>query len=86
MKAITVRGLDKELAAQLAKQAQEEGKSVNQFILDVFREKLGLSKGKRFTAVSHDMDHFFGRWPEEEFRRIQGGIDSQRSIEEELWR
>lgn len=86
MKAITVRGVDEELAARLAARAAEDGESVNQFILDLLKERLGLSKDKRFTRVYHDMDRLFGRWSENDFRRIQGNIDSQRAIDEELWK
>ena len=86
MKAITVRGLDEDLSEHLTRKAGEDGKSVNQFILDVLKEKLGLSKKKRFTMVYNDMDHLFGQWSEAEFQRIQGTVDSQRSIDEELWK
>ncbi len=86
MKTITVRGLDDVLAENLKKKAEREGKSLNQFILDTLKERLGLKKRKKFTAVHHDMDHLFGRWSESEFLRIQGKIDSERKIDDELWR
>jgi len=31
-----------------------------------------------------DMDHLFGKWPEEEFNQIQRGIDEERKIDKGL--
>jgi hypothetical protein len=86
VKTITVRGLDDGLAKSLKQAAEREGKSLNRFILDALRERLGVKKEKKFTVVYHDMDHLFGLWSEEHFREIQGKIDSERKIDEELWR
>lgn len=85
MKTITVRGLDDTLTANLKLMAKQEGQSVNQFILDMLKERLGLKKEKKFTTVHHDMDHLFGRWAEKEFKQIQMRIDSERKIDNELW-
>ena len=85
MKTVTVRGLDNDLAEKLRQEAEREGKSLNQFMLDTLKQRLGLKKQKKFTAVYHDMDHLFGRWSEKEFRQIQERINSERKIEEELW-
>jgi hypothetical protein len=81
VKTITLRGLDDTLAEKLKRVARQEGKSVNQLILDSLRERLGLKKEKRFTIVHHDMDHLFGRWSKEEFQQIQESIDSERRID-----
>ena len=86
MKNMTLRGLDPQLADKLGQAAKQEGKSINQFVLETLRKRLGLEKEKRFTAVHHDMDHLFGKWSEREFEAIQGKIDSERTIDEELWR
>jgi len=86
LKSITVRGLDDLTAENLRREAEREGKSVNQFVLDTLKERLGMKKEKRFTVVHHDMDHLFGRWSEKEFEQIQRKIDSEREIDEELWR
>ena len=86
MKNMTLRGLDLSLADKLRQTARQEGKSVNQFVLETLRKRLGLEKEKGFTAVHHDMDSLFGRWSEQEFREIQGKIDAQRTIDEDLWR
>ena len=86
MKTITVRGLDGELSESLKREAEQQGKSINQFILDALRERLGMKKAKKFTVVYNDMDHLFGRWSEKDFEKIQRAIDAERKIDEELWR
>ena len=86
MKNITVRGLDPELEEKLKQAARKDGKSVNQVVLDALKKQFGLEKERRFTTVHRDMDHLFGRWSEEEFEQIQGKIDSERKVDEELWR
>ena len=85
MKTITVRGLESVLSESLKREAEKEGKSINQFILDTLRMRLGITKEKKFTVVYHDMDHHFGRWSEEEFEKIQKVIDAGRKIDKELW-
>jgi hypothetical protein len=85
MKTITVRGLDDTMTENLKRMAGQEEKSVNQFILDTLKERLGLKKEKKYSVVHHDMDHLFGIWPDKEFKRIQGKIDSERKIDKELW-
>ena len=86
MKTITVRGLDETIAKNLKRMAGQNGKSVNRFVLDTLKERLGLKKEKKYTVVHHDMDHLFGIWSENEFKRIQGKIDSERKIDKELWK
>ena len=86
MKTITVRGLDVTIAKNLKRMAGQNGKSVNQFVLDTLKERLGLKKEKKYTVVHNDMDHLFGIWSENEFKRIQGKIDSERKIDKELWK
>jgi len=85
MKTITVRGLDETSAENLKRVAKQEEKSVNQFILDTLKERLGLKKEKKYTVVHHDLDHLFGIWSENEFKRIHEKIDSERKVDKELW-
>ena len=85
MKNISLRGLDEELADRLQKDAQAEGKSVNQLVLETLRRRFGLDKTKRFTRVYHDLDDLFGKWSREESERIQGSVDEGRRIDGALW-
>ena len=85
LKSMTLHGLDSQLVAKLREEAEREGKSVNQTVLDALRKQFGLDKPRRFTEVHRDLDHLFGRWDEDEFARIQQKIDSERRIDSELW-
>lgn len=85
MKTMTVRGIDSALSEKMKQAANQEGKSVNQVVIDTIRRHFGMIKEKKFTAVYHDLDHIFGRWSQEEFDKIQGKIDTERKIDKELW-
>ena len=86
MGSISIRGLDDELSSLLKKAAATEKMSVNRFVLETIKKHLGLAKEKRFSQDWHDLDGLFGQWSEEEFREIQGKIDDERKIDEELWK
>lgn len=86
MGSLSIRGVDEELASLLKEAASLEHKSVNQFVLDTIKKQVGLKKEKRFTQDWHDLDTLFGKWSKEEFESIQGKIDNERQIDEELWK
>ena len=86
MKAVTIRGVDQEIAKKLKQTAMEQGKSVNQLILEFIKKSLGVEKGKKYSRVYNDLDSLFGRWTEDEFEQIQGKITQERHIDQELWR
>lgn len=85
MKAITIRGIDSSVSEKLKQVAKNEGKSVNQFVLDMIKQTVGMQKKKKFTQEHKDLDHLFGKWSRAEFEKIQGFIDSRRKIDPELW-
>ena len=72
MKTITVRGVDSLLSEKLKQFAKREGKSVNQFIIDTIKQRIGLKKEERFTIEHHDLGRLFGKWSEKEYQQIQG--------------
>lgn len=86
MKTITVRGVDSDLAKRLKQVASEEAKSVNQFVLEMLRQSVGIKKQKKFTRIYNDLDHLFGTWAEAEFKAINDKIMDEKKIDEELWR
>lgn len=85
MGSLSIRGIDKHLSVTLKKQALAAQKSVNQFVLETLRKRVGLDKEKRFTKEYDDLNNLFGKWSAEEFDRIQGKINSERRIDDELW-
>ena len=85
MKAITIRGVDPKMAEKLKEIASSQKKSMNQLILDILRQSMGVRKEKRYTKVYDDLDELFGLWSDSEFEQIQRGIEAQREIDPELW-
>ena len=86
MSNLSIRGIDPALAITLKQQAQANGMSVNQLVLDVLKEHTGLHKKKHFTQKYHDLDFLFGQWTDSDFDKIQGKIDSERACDDELWK
>ena len=85
MKAITIRGIDSSVFSELKQVAKNEKKSVNQLVLDMIKQNIGIQKKKKYTIKYDDLDHLFGSWTDAEFHEVQGIIDSQRKIDKELW-
>jgi hypothetical protein len=86
MKAVTIRGVEPEVAEKLKSTAAKQGKSINQLILDIIKEGLGLKKEKKYLREYDDLDDLFGRWSEDEFKEIQTKINQERQIDQELWK
>ncbi len=86
MKVITIRGIDSSVSLKLKQVANNEKKSVNQLVLDMIRQNVGMQKRAKYTKKHDDLDHLFGTWTDAEFEKIQGIIDSQRKIDLELWK
>jgi hypothetical protein len=85
MKAVTIRGVDSDLAEKLKTTAKRQGKSINQLTIELIKTSLGLSKAKKYSQEYDDLDDLFGRWSEEEFKAINGKIARERQIDPELW-
>jgi plasmid stability protein len=86
MKTLSIRGVDEDLGKLIKLAAKKEEKSVNNFVLDVLRKQVGTGKEKRFSREWHDLDSLFGSWSAEEYADIQGRIDAQRQVDDELWK
>ena len=86
MKALTIRGVEPEVAEKLKIVAKKQGKSVNHIILELIKTGLGLKKEKKFLRQYDDLDDLFGRWNDDEFKKINDSITTQRQIDPELWK
>ena len=85
MKAVTIRGVDPELAEKLKITARAQGKSINQLTIELIRTSLGLNKKKKYSREYDDLDDLFGRWGEDEFNAINDKINRERHIDPEIW-
>ena len=86
MRSMSIRGVDDQLVSLLKDRAVAANKSVNQLVLEALQKFVGLDKKKIFTQEYHDLDNLFGKWSENEFSLIQQKIDSERKIDQELWK
>jgi len=84
MKTITVRGIDKITESALKKTAQRLGKSINQTIITLLKDALGITKKER-TRVYHDLDDLSGTWNAEQLKAFKKATEPFEQIEEELW-
>ena len=85
MKAITIRGIEPDVAAKLKSAAASQNKSLNQLVLEFIKINLGIEKEKKYTRQYSDLDDLFGSWDEDEFNRIQKKIDQERKIDQGMW-
>ncbi|MFH0726373.1 MAG: toxin-antitoxin system HicB family antitoxin [Pseudomonadota bacterium] len=86
MKAVTIRGVEPEVAEKLKLTAAAQGKSINQLTLEIIKESLGLKKENKYSREYDDLDGLFGRWSNDEFKEIYTKIDKERQIDQELWK
>ncbi|MEF8943594.1 MAG: antitoxin [Desulfohalobiaceae bacterium] len=85
MKAITVRGVEPEMAEKLKQAASRRGTSVNRIILEMIRKELGHEERKEYSRRYNDLDELIGKWSEEEYQRISSAVENNRQIDSELW-
>lgn len=86
MGSLSIRGMDEELSKRLKEAARRSNRSVSQYVLELLRQQTGIEKSKRFTTIHSDLDHLFGTWSEEEHEAVQGKIDAESTIDDELWK
>ena len=86
MKQLTIRGVDERLHQELRSRAAQQGKSVNRYVLGVLKDSTGLGNGSTLPDVEFDdLDHLAGTWTQQEFEEFSDQLESQRSIDTELW-
>ena len=85
MGAITIRGIDNEIAKALKERAKKEGASINSIVLRIVREALGLEKKKR-TIIYTDLDHLSGTWDKKDYAEFQRKIADFETIDKNIWK
>lgn len=78
---LTVRNLPSELAAALDREKQRRGTSLNQTVIDLLRQSLGV-KGTRSNGVGR----LAGTWTEAEHKEFLSAIRSFEEIDQDLWK
>ncbi len=83
MKVLTIRGVSKRLAEALEREKRRRGESLNQTVLDVLSDRLGVGDtGPRRNGLAR----LSGTWSADEARQFDQAIASADRIDDELWR
>lgn len=83
MKHLTVRNLPGELGRALEKEKRRRGTSLNQTIIDLLGQGLGLGpRAKRQNGLRH----LAGTWSDEQRARFESAVASTEQLDNELWR
>lgn len=85
MGAITIRGIDNEIAKALKERAKKEDTSINSIVLRIVREALGLEKKKR-TVIYTDLDHLAGTWDKNDYVEFQRKVADFETIDKNIWK
>jgi hypothetical protein len=78
---LTVSNLPRELTAALERETRRRGTSLNQTVIDLLRQSLGV-KGTRSNGVGR----LAGTWTEAEHEEFLSAIRSFEEIDQELWK
>ena len=81
MKTLTIRNLPDEVAEALEKEKAQRGESLNQTVIDLLGQSLGVG-GTR----SNGLARLAGKWTEKDFRKFEKAVAPFEKVDPELWR
>jgi hypothetical protein len=79
---MTIRDVPTDLAEALEKEKIRRGKSLNQTVLQLLSQCLGVRSGPRNNGLAR----LAGSWTAEEHKEFEEAIALTEQIDEELWR
>jgi len=85
MKQLTIRGVDEKLHKTLQNKANQQGVSMNRYVLYLIKESVGLAARSLPEQEFDDLDNLAGTWTEAEYAEFVTNLDEQRQIDEEMW-
>lgn len=83
MRHLTIRNVPTDLGKALEKEKKRRGASLNQTVLDVLREGLGVGPG---ASRSNGLGRLAGTWTEAERKRFDASVAVVEQIDADLWR
>ena len=83
MRHLTVRNVPLDLGRALDHERRRRGSSLNQTVLDLLREGLGVGAG---FSKSNGLARLAGTWTEADLREFEASIAVTEQVDEELWR
>jgi hypothetical protein len=82
MRHLTIRNVPADLARRLEEEKRVRGRSLNQTVLDLLSQAVGLGRARR----SNGLAQLAGKWSEEEHAAFERALAHMEQIDEELWR
>ena len=82
MKHLTVRNLPPEVARALAAERQRRGASLNQTVIDLLRQSLGVATPRR----SNGLARLAGSWSAQDLDEFEAAVADTETIDDEMWR
>lgn len=82
MKQITVRGVSEDLSKAPSKETKRQGTSLNQTVLNLLRQTLGIAS----TKYDNGLSEFAGTWSAQELAAFEKHTQIFEQIDEELWK
>jgi hypothetical protein len=83
MKVLTIRGVSKRLAEGLEREKRRRGRSLNQTVLDLLGDRLGVDDA---VPRRNGLARLSGTWSAEEAQRFEHAVSSTEQVDDELWR
>lgn len=83
MKHLTIRNVPGDLAAALEAEKRRRLQSLNQTVIELLGQSLGVGEGRR---RSNGLARLAGTWTPEEHERFEAAVAATEQIDEELWR
>jgi hypothetical protein len=83
MKALTIRGVSRQLAESLARETRRRGQSLNQTVLELLGDRLGVGDA---GPHSNGLAQLAGTWSAEDAKTFADAVAPARQIDDELWR
>ncbi len=81
MRTLTIRNVPPQVAEALDREKRQRGESLNQTVLDLLSEGLGVG-----TTRSNGLARLAGRWSEAELQEFERAVAPFEEIDDELWR
>ena len=82
MRHLTIRNVPADLARRLDEERRARGRSLNQTVLELLAQAVGLGRGRR----SNGLGELAGTWSREEHEAFEHAVAETEQIDEELWR
>lgn len=82
MRHLTIRNIPDEVSAALEREKARRRESLNQTVIELLRDGLGVSRGERRNGLAA----LAGTWTEDEHARFEQAMAVHEQIDEELWR